>query len=238
MNPSSFIKTKSHIFVFLMLLVCSSCAINAQKSGAQNAQSQKDALVGRWQSSEATVEIRSDNTLTINGEEYSYRVKNSVITVSGDEGSMSFPFTFENGKLIVEVEGREVVYTRMKNSSRGAETSNRSGGVVRELVGKWCYMSNLTGTNSRMSNRCFTLYANGTYEYYAETSSSGANGSTASQESDAGRWSATSNSITAYSNTNGKIVYSLEKRNHPRTSDPMLIVDGDAYVTAYRKDPW
>jgi hypothetical protein len=44
--------------------------------------------------------------------------------------------------------------------------------------------------------------------------------------------------IIAYSNTHGKITYPFEKRNHPKTGDPMIVLDGDAYVTAYRKNPW
>jgi len=109
---------------------------------------------------------------------------------------------------------------------------------MQALVGKWCYMSNLTGANSRMSSRCFVLNPDGTYEYSAETSSSGAIASSASQEYDTGRWSATQTTLTAFSNKHGKIVYPIELRNHPKTGDPMIVVDGDAYVTAYQKRPW
>ena len=233
------------IFLTFVMLINVDCIYSQRTRSTEpkNADSERqnkseNSLVGRWQSDEATVVIRDDGTVSINDEEFSYRIKNSVIIVSGDEGSMSFPFAFQNGKLIVEVEGREVVYSRVKNDAKQSDGRDRSGGALPELVGKWCYMSNLTGSNARMANRCFTLYANGTYEYYAETSSSGSVASSASQESDSGRWTATSNALTAYSNSYGKIVYRLERRNHPKTGDPMLIVDGDAYVTAYQKQPW
>ncbi|CAN5568206.1 hypothetical protein BH18ACI3_BH18ACI3_19430 [soil metagenome] len=36
----------------------------------------------------------------------------------------------------------------------------------------------------------------------------------------------------------GKVVHPIEFRNHPKTGDPMIVVDGDAYVTAYQKRPW
>jgi len=223
--------------IFSMIILTVGYAL-AQKNQTRNTNSQTNALVGRWVSDEATVEIRSDGTLTINGEEFSYKVKNSVITVYGDDGTIQFPFELDGDTMTVSVEDREVVYTREKNKNATTKQNQTRGASPPELVGKWCYMSNLTGSNSRMSNRCFTLYANGTYEYYSETSSSGSNGSSASQESDSGRWSATATSLTAYSKSNGTITYSLEKRNHPKTGDPMLVVDGDAYVTAYQKESW
>lgn len=89
-----------------------------------------------------------------------------------------------------------------------------------------------------MSNRCFTLYENGTYEYYSETSSSGPVASSASQESDSGTWTATSTTITRNSRSLGTETYSLERRNHPKTGDAMIVIDGDAYVTYSPRRPW
>jgi hypothetical protein len=176
----------------------------------------------------------------INDEVFAYRIRGNVITVSGDEGSMLFPYELSGDTLVVDVQGREVVYTRVKGrpGGTGAGSIRGSAGIIPEFVGKWCYMSNLTGTNSRMSSRCFVLYENGTYEYSAETSSSGAIASSASQEYDNGRWSATRTTLTAHSNKHGTITYPIELRNHPKTGDPMIVVDGDAYVTAYQKRPW
>ena len=91
---------------------------------------------------------------------------------------------------------------------------------------------------SLAASRCFTLYQNGTYEYSAESSSGGAYGSTAGQSYDSGRWTATRTTITAYSNAHGKIVYPIELRNHPKTGDPMIVLDGDAYVTTTQRRPW
>lgn len=219
---------------FVLVLV-SFASISAQVNPTG---SSSNGLVGRWVSDEATVEIRANGTLAINGDEFTYKVKNAVITVYGDDGTMRFPYELDGDTMTVSVDDREVVYTRQKGAKTQAKQGQSAGSNPQELVGKWCYMSNLTGSNSRMSNRCFTLAANGTYEYYSETSSSGGNGSSASQESDSGRWSATATTLTANSNNHGTINYGLQRRNHPKTGDPMLIVDGDAYVTAYQKRPW
>ncbi len=216
-------------------------------AGALAQEKPKNPLVGSWvcEDDGTKVEVRANNTLTINGTEYAYKVKHAVINVVGEEGAMAIPFQLDGDTLTVDVEGREMVYTRVKagRNSSGSTTGGVSGerrgeGVMQALVGKWCYMSSLTGSNSYMSSRCFVLYANGTYEYSAESSSGGSAGSTAGQSYDSGRWTATQTTLTAHSNSQGKVVYPIELRNHPKTGDPMIVVDGDAYVTAYQKRPW
>lgn len=247
-KPFDFVTRMIGLFIIALVTLASACSLYAQTEGGQtrDQKTQENPLVGKWESDEATVEIRPDGTLTINGEKYRYKIKGGTIIVSDGEGSMDFPFQLTGNRLTVTAEGgRRVVYTRVSDATdeddtgqRNSQPRNGGGDIPPELVGKWCYMSNLTGNNSRMSNRCFTLYEDGTYEYYAETSSSGSVASSASQESDSGRWSASGETITAYSKTNGKMTFSLERRNHPKTGDPMLVLDGDAYVTAYRKQPW
>lgn len=118
-------------------------------------------------------------------------------------------------------------------------TTRNNGSNPPELVGKWCYLANIQANDGgRMSERCFVLNGNGTYQYHSETSNSNPYGGSSSQTDDSGRWSATATTITAQSNSGETYNYSLEKRNHPKTGDPMLIVDGDAYVTFYQRQPW
>ncbi len=213
---------------------------------AQEKAKPANPLVGSWYcAAEGTkVEIRPNGTLTIDGAEYAYKVKNSVINVVGEDGAMAIPFQLEGDKLTVDVDGKEMIYARVKPGKSatgvgsGPVTRAPAEGVMQALVGKWCYLSSLTGSNSFMSSRCFVLNANGTYDYSSESSTSGAAGSTAGQSWDAGRWSATATSLTAFSNSGSKTVYPIELRNHPKTGDPMIVVDGDAYVTAYQKRPW
>jgi len=198
-----------------------------------------DPLVGVWKGTDGTADIRDNGTMILNGEALRYSVRNNTMTLSNAEGSLSFPYTLKGDVLTVTIEGEKKVYRRQSRSSTNERSTPDRNGVRMEMVGKWCYMSNVNASGGgRMSNRCFTLYENGTYGYYAETSSSGAYGSTASQESDGGTWSATDSTITAYSRSQGKLVFNLQKRNHPKTGDPMLVLDGDAFVTATRRSPW
>ncbi len=194
-------------------------------------------LVGYWKSDQYTAQVKDNGTVVINGETFSYRVQGNVITLTGNEGSIDVQFELSGDTLITVFNGQRTVYTRVPE---GPDGEGRSGGSLpRELIGKWCYMSNVNaGNGGRMSNRCFTLRPDGTYQYYSETSSSGAYGGSASQESDSGTWSATATTITANSRTNGRQTYRLEKRNHPKTGDPMLVLDGDAYVTYNQRPPW
>ena len=118
-------------------------------------------------------------------------------------------------------------------------TVRNSGNNPAELVGKWCYLANIQARDGgRMSERCFVLNGDGTYQYHSETSNSNPYGGSSSQTDDSGRWSATATTIIAQSNSGETNTYSLEKRNHPKTGDPMLIVDGDAYVTFNQRQPW
>jgi hypothetical protein len=224
----------------LFLILTLAIAIVAQEKP-------KNPLVGNWYCEDAStkVDIRANGTLTINGEEYAYKVKGSVINLFGEAGAAAIPFVLEGDTLTVEFEGREMVYKRVKAGTKsvgqGAASSSAATGdiaLMQALVGKWCYLSSMTGSNSFMSTRCFVLYANGTYEYSSENSTSGAAGSTVGQSWDAGRWSAMRTTLTAMSNSGTKNVYPIELRNHPKTGDPMIVVDGDAYVTAYQKRPW
>ncbi|MBK8301907.1 MAG: hypothetical protein WBC19_09660 [Pyrinomonadaceae bacterium] len=216
-------------------------------SVAQPGTAAKNPLVGRWKSDIAVIEIRANGTVKINDDEFVYKVKNSVITVASDEGVMTFPYELDGDTLVVQVDGSEVVYKRLKGNETGGTggvtfgTSNGTGSegsVIPAFVGQWCYQANLNSTNSYHSRRCFTLYANGTYEYSSDYSQAGGEGGSSSQSSDSGRWTATRNTITAYSRTNGKVVYPIELRNHPKTGDPMIVIDGDAYVTQTQKPAW
>ncbi|HKO59540.1 MAG TPA: hypothetical protein VJV03_00140 [Pyrinomonadaceae bacterium] len=209
----------------------------ARRKSGQTQQKTGGGLVGHWKSPEATVQIKEDGTLILNGSPFRYVVKGNTIVIGNDEGVMQFPFQLSGDTLNVQVDGRTVVYRRLSEDE--AENAASSGANPAELVGKWCYMSNVNSSGGgRMSNRCFTLYANGTYEFYAETSSSGPVASSASQESDSGTWSVSGGTITANSRARGTLVFPLEKRNHPKTGDPMLVLDGDAYVTYSPRQPW
>ena len=93
-----------------------------------------------------------------------------------------------------------------------------------------------------MTDECFTLFPNGTYQYHREASISayapGIHGGTASQTDDTGTWRVNGSTVIVNSRNQGAATYSLEKRNHTKTGDPMVCLDGRCYVTYYQKPPW
>jgi hypothetical protein len=207
-------------------------AVNALAQGAAS------GLVGRWQSPDSEVVIKADGTLTIDGTAFRYTVAGKIFTLIGSDGALPMPFELSGDRLTVLMNGEAVVLQRGgANAAAAGAGSGTSDG--RELAGKWCYLSNVTASNGgRMSDECFTIYANGTYQYYAETSSSGPNGGSASQQSDSGTWSLSGQSLSVNSRSQGRSVYSLTKRNHPKNNDPMLCLDGRCFVTYGPKPPW
>jgi hypothetical protein len=226
-----------------LLSTLSLVLILALTAGPVLAQGPPPGVVGRWQSPDSEVVIKADGTLTIDGTAFRYTIKGRIFTLIGSDGMLPMPFELDGDRLTVLINGETVTLQRRAAGSPAGSSAggSGSGGASdgRELVGKWCYLSNVTASNGgRMSDECFTIYANGTYQYYAETSSSGPNGGSASQQSDTGTWSLNGSSLIVNSRSQGRSVYPLTKRNHPKNNDPMLCLDGRCFVTYGPKPPW
>lgn len=111
-----------------------------------------------------------------------------------------------------------------------------------ELVGEWAYMKNIWNNDGgSQTNSFIKLKGDGTYEVYGESSlwvNPGAVGPS-SQWRETGTWSATESTLTLTPNGGEARTYGMEKRNHPKnTSDPMIVLDGKAFVTTTRRAPW
>lgn len=164
---------------------------------------------------------------------YSYSQQGNSMTVSG--GDLSGPAQLQRGGKAPKA-----------SAGMGAQPPRQaaSGGVRPELVGHWCYVSSFSAVSGggSQTSRCFVLNGDGSYVYQSEGSMSayapGAWGGTTSSSSDRGRWTASANSITANSADGGSTTYPMELRNHPKTRDPMICLDGDCYVTQRQKPSW
>jgi hypothetical protein len=156
------------------------------------------------------------------------------MTLIGAQRQLTLGFELRGDVLTVTGSGGSVTLTRVKEES-GA------GSVHAELVGKWCWVSQVYANNggARQSNRCITLNGNGTYAYAGLTDSYNPNGGATSQSADSGTWTATESTLTARSVTGKVVTYQLEKRNHPKNvRDPMIVLNGEPFVTFYNKPPW
>lgn len=187
-------------------------------------------LVGSWRHATGTLTFDGSGTGMSNGSAFRYKVEGNTLLLTDDQASLRFTHAVEGNTLrLTGTSGVQLVLTR-------SAASEPSG----DLSGKWCYVGNVnaTGGGARATNQCFTLHPDGRYEYYGETDSYGANGGATSQGSDRGTVTTSGNTLTARSDSGRVTNFRLERRNHPKTNDPMLVLDGQTFVTFHQKAPW
>ena len=176
-----------------------------------------------------------------------------VLVVSG--GTSTYMFTAAITPTTMTLTNatlpQPLVFTR---AGAPAGAAAGAGKVLPELAGKWCDFGSASGTSGHggtSREECFTLFPDGRYQYFYEGSFSaysnvsptygvqpGVTGMGSSRSSDEGTWTATATTITAHSKKQGVTTYTLEKKNHPKTGDPMLCLDGKCFTTALQKPPW
>lgn len=202
-------------------------------------------LLGTWSVNGETVVFKNDKTGIYNGNPFRYSVSGNTLTTSDNTGTTVFNFSVNGNYLTLIGGGVNVVMQRgsTTNSQSSTYSNNTNGGIDQSIVGKWCWVNaSSTYSSSSSSSKCIVINANGSYEYYAEGSISGYGGGgyggSSSQSADRGTWRLEGNRIHVQSKAEGYKVYSFEKRNHPKNGDPMIVIDGDTYVSYYQKAPW
>jgi hypothetical protein len=144
--------------------------------------------------------------------------------------SLGFPKTLQQRQKSIDA---------VLQSLRGAP-AGKAGAAPAELAGQWVFYVGTQANNGGGSSRqkVLTLRADGTYSFVAENVSTNPNGAAWGDRNDSGRWSVDGNRITFRSQAGGSVTYSLQKRNHRKNNDPMLVIDGDEFVTATQRAPW
>jgi len=190
------------------------------------------SIVGTWRNGQGSATFNADGTGTMDGQSGRYQTSGDRLTLIGAQGQLTLQYAIAGDQLTLRGSGGAIVLDRVKQESG-------PGSVHLELVGKWCWISVVSAQQgARQSNRCITLNGNGTYAYAGMTDSYNPYGGATSQSSDSGTWTATETTLTARSASGRVTVYQLEKRNHPKNRDPMIVLNGDAFVTFYNKPPW
>ncbi len=219
---------------------------DASETNRKQSDAQSTDITGVWSGNGETLEFKSDGSCSYLGQSFPYEVSQGHVTFITSQGNIMFAYSIQGDQLSLTANGQSVSYSRGSNSPGANQQSQSTGNgqVDMQLVGKWCWIDvNSYNQGSSTSSRCITLNANGTYEYFSEASRSvntpDFNGGTNSQESDRGTWYIQGDRIYYNSPTTGQGSYRLEKRNHPKNvNDPMIVIDGDAYVTATYREPW
>lgn len=203
-------------------------------------------IIGIWSGNGETIEFTYNGQCKYLGQTYPYQLSNGQITLQTAQGNLMMAYAIRGNQLSLIVNGQTINYSKGGNVAQSNNVIPSAGGrrIAQELVGKWCYVNvNSTYSGGSSSEQCITLNADGSYEYYGESSRSvntdSYAGGTNSQSSDRGTWTYDGTRIYYTSlNGAGSGSYVLEKRNHPKNNDPMIILDGTTYVTFYQKSPW
>lgn len=220
-----------------------------QQGNTMNATS-GGSIVGTWSGNGETIEFKDNGQCLYMGQTMAYQLSGNNIVLQTAQGQVPLAYSLNGNQLTISGGGLSYTYSRGGSGTNTTgvmspgTTPAGKGRVAQELVGKWCW-TNVTSTNSggSTSERCLTLNADGTYQYVAERSSSvntnAYYGGTNSQSGDQGTWSYDGVRIHYNSQTGqGSGSYALEKRNHPKNGDPMIVLDGEPYVTYYQKPRW
>lgn len=210
------------------------------------------SIVGLWENQGQVLDFQSNNKVLIDGNSFDYQTQGSAVILSTPQGAVQFQYQRGEGQLTLTGPGGSLVYRELKEGESAAKSQNvnaAGGATAAELAGKWCYVNVVsTGSGGWMTDECITLNENGTYEFYSENSGSAtvtnqyggqvAFGGTSSQNHDAGTWQVQGNSLIAQSQSGARQSFTLEKRNHPQSGDPMIVLNGRTYVTHWQKAPW
>lgn len=217
-----------------------------QPATAQTTNAADKNLIGLWSGNNETIEFTASAQCNYIGQTYPYSVSNGQVTLQTAQGNFMMAYAIKGNVLSLTVNGQTIQYTKGNANTNQTNTQASAGGkrVAPELVGKWCYVNvNSTNSGGSSTEQCITLKADGTYEYYGETSRSvntnAYAGGTNSQSGDRGTWTYDGTRVYYTSSQGaGAGSYVLEKRNHPKNGDPMIVLDGTTYVTYYQKAPW
>ncbi len=229
-------------------------SITSVKPG--NTKNTAAGLTGTWSGNGETMVFQAGGKGLYNGVAFNYTTSGDVLTISSSSGSSDLQFAVNGNYLTLSGNGTTVMLQRgtaysapsgnnqtYGQNSGGSYSQNSGGGIDQSIVGKWCWVNtSSTYSSSYNSSKCIVINGNGTYEYYAEGSISGYGGGgyggSSSQSSDSGTWRVSGNVIQVQSRSEGNKTYSFQKRNHPKNGDPMIVIDGDTYVSYYKKSPW
>ncbi len=238
--------------------VSNSKALNSSSTSQASQTTEKanktDKLIGKWTTEGADIEFKTNGKGIYNGNLFTYTINGNTLTSTDNTGTNTFFFMFLGESLSMSGAGINVVLTKGHKGYK-AETSNNStenkivdnnsasGGIDQSILGKWCWVKasgNMQASSS--SNKCINISGNGTYTYAAEGSISGYGGGyyggSSSQSADSGTWKVVGNKIHVNSRSQGFQILSFEKRNHPKNGDPMIVIDGDTYVTYNQRPAW
>ncbi|HYC87220.1 MAG TPA: hypothetical protein VEB86_18440 [Chryseosolibacter sp.] len=200
-------------------------------------------LIGAWSGYNEKIEFRGNGECLFQGQTFRYSVSANKIKLETGNGLLEMPYSITGNQIQFIINGQSFTYIRTTKSEKVTDPPTRSKKIDGALVGKWCYISvNSISTGGSSTSECVILNQDGTYEYSSESSRTvntpDLSAGTASQSSDRGTWWIEGDRIFYNSESQGIGSYQLGKVNHPKTGDPMIVLDGRSFVTFFQRNPW
>jgi hypothetical protein len=208
-------------------------------AGQPSEQNGNNGIFGVWEGQQGKLVFYPDGNLLYNNASYLFSVAGDQMTIKANDGSTSFSYALTNNSLTLTQGGTNANYVRT--------SSLKPDRIDPQLVGKWCIVSSSYNSYSgggSSSEECITLNADGSYEYFYSASRSAyaanqsAYGGSSNQNGDRGLWKSDGLTMWSSSQTTGKVTrYSLGKEN-AENGDPMIVIGGKKFVTAYNRPRW
>jgi hypothetical protein len=196
-------------------------------------------LSGVWEGQTGKLVFYTDGSMLYNNVSYQYSVSGNQMTIGGSDGSITFSYALSGSSLTLSQNANSAQYSKT--------TSLRPETVDQQLAGKWCILAsnyNSYSGGGSSSEECITLNSDGTYVYSYSAERSGyasnqsAYGGTANQSGDRGTWKTDGLTISSVSQTTGKSTRYTLSRENSQNGDPMIIIGGKKFVTAYNRPRW
>ena len=172
-------------------------------------------ITGAWQGPSGNVQLNLDGTATVAGVPYRYTLSENKLTLTGPDGTFVAAVQQFGDAMTRAINGKTLQFQRAATTWAVGGASG-VGAILPELVGKWCPLANAP------SGDCLSLLADGSFQ----------------QGDDAGTWNAVESAITTTSRKAGARTLRFEKRNHPKSGVPLLVLDGVEHISAFAKSPW
>jgi len=98
----------------------------------------QNGLVGDWQGPQGVVRFDANGGVFFGGQNYRYAVNDATLILTAADGQVPLAVQLNGDVMTLGSGSQSIRLTRM-----AAGSSARAGGVLQELVGKWCYQANV-----------------------------------------------------------------------------------------------
>ncbi len=202
-------------------------------AAAANPTNPSNGLVGLWKDADGQMRFNADGTGVDHGDPFRYEIRGSQITLAFEQATVTLQIEVRGDTLTLSGSGGTGNLTRVHEEAG-------PGRVRQEMVGEWRYFSfvNIAANNSRESIQTLTLNGDGRFKFSMSTDSVTPDASVTGGGGESGTWTATETSLTLHSPQKGTQVLSLEKRNHPKTGEAMLVLNGQNFTTTTIRPHW